>query len=244
MENKTRRPKFLVLLLFLVFAVAGCQYKPKSENTTDFSSRLPVPSKESDQPKDLALCNGLPTEVFTAQTMIFLDPNKTYSPNYLRLHLSEVFADFEDAQTQIVLRKWKASATGETYQSDTPLRLRVERKGTHAPLTNYRSLIQWDILKNDLQGQFTPGTTMKDIFDQINFVVELNDPDGSYDALKISIYQSGEWVQDFNLLIPAFYANPAKFAEGHPLVLERLHPLYDAPSTTFAVDFFKAFCFE
>jgi hypothetical protein len=214
-----------------------------SQGTDDFSSRVPLPDGSENLPSDLAICNGLSSESVTAQMMVYFDNNKNYNPNYLRFHISQINPDFENSKTQIVFRKWKANIQGETFQDNTPLRFRVERKSNRTALTGFRNTLQWDVLKSDLQGSFASTATMADIFKEITFLIELNDQEGSYDVLKTSIYQDGQWIEDYNSLIPAFYANPIKYAEDHPRVLEQLHLLHQETSLGFASDFFKAMCF-
>lgn len=79
--------------------------------------------------------------------------------------------------------------------------------------------------------------------EKVNFVIDLKDPEGTYDALKISVYLDSEWIEDVNLLIPAFYAHPTRYSQSHNGVLNQLHPLTNSTSSSFAADYFKSFCF-
>jgi hypothetical protein len=253
MQQQTNSPRFLLGRVILIGMMAsysfGCgrSFTPNNAGTTDSSSRLFVNNNNSNtnstEASPIAYCNKLENTYFTAQLQVFYDQTNKYHPEFIRLHFPKIHSDFEKADVHLVLRKWKASYDGTTFQDDTPLKLRAERMSDLAPVTNYRSALQWDVLKMDLQNFTSSSDTMNDVFSEFSFVVDLKDFDGSYDVLKFSLYKkNGDWIEDWNMLMPAFYADPTKYEKDQNPVLVDFHPLANATSTTFAEDYFESAC--
>lgn len=246
-NNKLRfRIQWVIAVWFLLL---GCNPKVPStlEGTSDNSSRLPVATESDNNPKDVAYCNKKESSKFTAQLKIFYDQTGTYHPEFLRLYIPTITSSFSDKGYQLVLRKWKASLQGETYQEDTPLRVRVERIGDHKPMTNYMDAIHWNSISTELDRITGSTIKMSDAFTSYSFVVDLKDLSGTYDVLKISLYKDGSWKEDMNILIPAFYAHPKTYAAVQNGVLANLHPFYGSESSSFSGEHFasvlNSYCF-
>ncbi len=225
---------FLILTLALINLSCGRKVSSgNSESSFDSSSRLPVTTTQQTAPKDVALCNKKDSTYLTAQVMVYYDQTTTYHPEFVRLYIPKIHADFAKSNFQLVLRKWKASEQGETFQEDAPLKVRVERIGEHSPVTGYMNAIHWDTMASEIQKNISTNYTMSEAFSKFSFVVDLKDPTATFDVLKISLYQDGKWIEDWNILIPAFYAHPKAYAENQNAVLAQLHPFYGSENTTF-----------
>lgn len=237
------------ILLLLLFNLS-CSRKVasgSSENSIDSSSRLPVTTTQPNSPKDVALCNKIESTYLTAHLMVYYDQTETYHPEFLRLYIPKINAEFSKSTFQLVLRKWKASPEGETFQDTTPLKVRMEKIGDHSPVTGYMGAIHWNTMVSELQKTVTTNYTLTDAFNQFSFVIDLKDPTGTFDVLKISLYNNGDWIEDWNVLIPAFYAHPKTYAENQNAVLAQLHPFYESEGSTFGGDHFasvlNSYCF-
>jgi hypothetical protein len=213
--------------------------------STDFASRLSIPPTKEEVAGDVALCNKSVTDYLTARLMVFYDPTNNYHPELLRLHIPTIDPEFAKSNYRIVLRKWKAYLDGTTFQDDTPLKFRIERISTRTPITSTFDLssLHWVTLAGRLPTNNGEAFSMETAFEEFSFVVDLKDSDASFDALKFSLYKDGTWVEDLNMLIPAFYADPAKYALEQNSVLAKLHPFYATTSSSTAKDYFKAACF-
>lgn len=221
---------FLLLLSSLFFL--GCSPQNadpgflRSSGSTDNSSRLDIPDTQAAAPKDVALCNRLEDPLITAQLMVFYDQYNNYRPDFLRVYIPKIHPDFEKANYQIVFRKWKADVTGETFQDTTPLKLWAERKTDRLLASTVMNSLQWEQFSTEIGKAFGTTFTLKDAFTKFSFVVDLKDLTGSFDVLKLSVYKDEEWMKDWNILIPAFYAHPTTYATNQNGVLAQLHPFY------------------
>lgn len=254
MNNRNLSTPLTRSLLFIFLAIlqlsCGRQVTSgNSENSFDSSSRLPVNiiEQEAETPKDIATCNKKESSYFTAHLGLFYDQTNVYHPEYIRLYLPKIHADFAKSNFQIVLRKWKASEQGETFQDNTPLQFRAERLGDHSPVTGYMNALHWETLSSELQKTISTNYTLSEAFSKFSFVVDLKDLSGTFDVLKFSLYQDGNWVEDWNMLIPAFYAHPKAYAENQNGVLAKFHPFYGFEDSSFDAAHFagvlNGYCF-
>lgn len=85
------------------------------------------------------------------------------------------------------------------------------------------------------------------------FYVYINDPQSQYQILKVAFFDSsGKTIENFNILIPEFLANPTEYqinADGtaRAQYLQDLHPLKSITTTGWTGEtyntFFQQFCF-
>ncbi len=237
-------------LLIMAILIQSCNPAPAPnilvDPSTDLSSRLPIDTNEDNKPKDIALCNWQDSDLIKIRLMVYYDQYGYYHPDLLRIYIPEIHPDFQNSVYQIQLRKWKASPSGETYQDDTPMKVWVEKLNTKTPMTTAMNGLQWASISGELQKTLGTIPEMADTFSKYSFVVDLKDPTASYDVLKFSVYKDGVWMKDWNILMPAFYANPATYAEKQNGVLAKMHPFYGQESSSFAKDFviqFNGYCF-
>lgn len=229
--------------------LGGCgkQYSAAQGSSLDSSSRLPTVPSSGDGSQEVALCNQLEDSFLTARLMIYYDPNNTYRPDYVHLYLPKIQIDFKKSNYRLILRKWKMSTSGNSNQDDTPLKLRLERLSDHISIGNDMDSIQWSTIANKLKSNLSTDYSFSDAFSEFGFLVNLRDPSGAYDVLKISLYKDGDWVQDWNILLPPFYANPTTYAENQNGTLAQLHPLYGQETSSYDsssfANLFNGFCF-
>lgn len=254
LERSKNSLPFLLLFSFCsAFFLLGCSAQNgdpgflKSSGSTDNASRLAIPDTQANTPKDVALCNQLQDSMITARLMVYYDVYNNYRPDLLRLYIPQIKSEFENPNYQLVFRKWKANPNGETYQDNNPLKFWAERKSDRALVTSFMTVLQWNLLSSEIEKTTkSQNLTMKDTFSKFNFVIDLQDPSASYDVLKISLYQDEQWLQDWNVLIPAFYAHPKTYATSQNSVLAQLHPFYGQENSSFGNEFatqLNNFCF-
>jgi len=241
---------FSLLLNILIFIGCGPQNEEagfiKSNGTNDNSSRLLVPDTQANAPKDIAICNQLEDPLITIQLKVFYDQYNNYRPDLLRLYIPKIHSEFEKSNYHIVFRKWKADVKGSTYQDDTPLNFWAERKSDQALGSPLMDALQWKVFSTNLEQFVGKSYIMNDAFSKFNFVIDLKDPSGSFDVLKLSLYKDEEWVTDWNILLPAFYAHPTTYATEQNSVLAQLHPFYGQDNSTSGTEFanqLNSFCF-
>ena len=235
------------LFLFLALLNFSCGNKisnPTTEQSIDNSSRLQVTTTTSTNSKDVALCNKKINSNFTTQVMAYFDINKVYHPEIVRIYFPQMYSDFEKSNYQIVFHKWKSTFNGETFQDPNPLKIRITRIADHAELTTFSmNALQWNTVKSELEKNSNTTYTMQDAFLKLGFDIDLKDLNADFDVLKLSLYKDGKWVEDTNMLIPAFYTDPNTYAIDHNQVLVNLHPLFGSTNTTLGKDIFASFCF-
>ncbi len=85
------------------------------------------------------------------------------------------------------------------------------------------------------------------------FFVYVNDPQSQYQILKVAFFDStGKTIENFNILIPEFLANPADYKTNtdgttRSQYLQELHPLNATATTGWSSEtfnnFFQQYCF-
>lgn len=150
----------------------------------------------------------------------------------------------------MVIKKWTVDAAGSIVYSDAYPEIyfdhydgpgsytRVWASGSNgttpynqksSPLT-----LEWSVIKNVLPSG-SPITTPLAFFSQYQMLADLKDPTGQWKGLEINYYKytyasdlvtlnATEKVFTVSFLIPAFDADPASYAAGHPASLSSLHP--------------------
>jgi hypothetical protein len=218
--------------------------KSGADQTTEatYSSRIPIPADiKKDNPDNVAVCNATAGMSFlSAQSMVYYDTSLQPRYDAIRVWIPRISPDFQDTKYHIKFFKWKADAQGEVYFEKVNLQLRMEKRTDKKNASGYLDSINWAKMRDALIKDNIDVSNMNTIFNDYSFAVLLEkpkdgqttpipyseDPSVDYDVLKIAVYKDTTLVDQTDFLLPAFYAHPAKFFEGKPEVLRKLHPFY------------------
>ncbi len=240
---------YITLLGLVPFVMSGCgpTKTPLSgvpDNGIDQSSRVSPTKNNSTESKPAAFCNEATNSWMTADLMVFQDASGYFRNEFVKLKFKSLSSSFPVSSGSIFLRffRWKASTSGETYLDSTPLKFRVASISGGMSLTGYIDALRWSDLKEYAKDKGIALNNINDFMNYFYLVIDLKDPLGDYDALKVAAYQvvgSGAQIianSEINGLIPAFYANPTDYAtdqdgQPRPAVLQDLHPFNNADSS-------------
>ncbi len=150
--------------------------------------------------------------------------------NYSYAKILALNSDFEENEDYIQFFKWKATSDGIVYQDPTPLYFHVVDEATRTPLT---SQILRSANWNQLAGPATyvSATTVHELLEKAWFRIELKDPYGDFDVLRMNVYSKDHKAKySIDVLLPVFPARPSEYAierDGSPrsVALKKLHPL-------------------
>lgn len=223
-KNQKTNLRLLAGLILLSFYMIGCG-SSKSSNSQDFASRNT--GVTTTQSKSVAYCNQGSSSQMKMNLAAF-DDNGTILPNLVKAKLTQVPSGFESNSGFIQIWKWKANSTGATYIDPTPVSFYMESIDLGMAVTNNSTFIRWADLSQLATSLQTNNAT--DFFKKVRFIVDLKDTLGEYDALKVVYYdQTGKMMDQFDMLIPIFSANPTDYAveaDGsiRAQILQALHP--------------------
>lgn len=225
MKNSKQQILMTLVTLGAVALLTGCGSSNTAGNS-DQSSRLPTDT--SSATKALAYCNqGTGTEV-SMKLQAFKDASGNYRNDYMYAKITAVPSSFAGGTSYISMWKWLANTTGNAQLDNTPLNFAIMSK-TGQGLTAWMTVMRWSDIMGVASslGYSDPQT----LFANTLVLIDLKDPNGEYDVLKVTNYNSSTnaAISSLDVLLPIFYANPADYAlepngQGRAQVLQRLHP--------------------
>ena len=254
MKN-SKQTLLMVLLLGLIgLQSIGCgptRSIAPEHGSTEEASRIPGGEDFSDKP--LARCNGQSGDLFSSQLKAYQDHTGAFYNEFIRARLSGVTEEFKnDRRLYFNFYRWQARPDGSVHIDPTPIEFRFEDRNSGFPVGGYQQALNWDSADDILRANGYNVQGVRDIFDRVNFVMDIRDPRADYDALMLLLFRDGEVIERHDVLLPVFHANPADYAiEGsgaeRPLVLRNLHPLGLEASTSWRFEdydsAFNNFCF-
>ncbi|KHD89314.1 MAG: hypothetical protein OM95_04080 [Bdellovibrio sp. ArHS] len=224
-----------------------------SSNTagsSDFSSR--VTDTTTSTTKSVAYCNQRSANDITAKVKAYTDSSNYVRMDYVYARLTSLPATFKSDSSYISMWKWLANSNGNTQLDNTPLQFIIVHPTTGQALTGWMTTMRWSDVATvaSALGVTDPQT----FFSAVNILVNLKDTQGEYDVLKVTNYDSSsnKALNALDLLLPAFYANPADYAyetngSARAGVLKTLHPfanyLNQGYSTSQFVSMANNYCF-
>ena len=220
------------LLVTVLATLSACGSSVKSRSGSDDSGG--TGGGTSNSGNGIAECNEFSSkgidQVSGAATTYYL--NGSHVEDKLRLRLGSIPADFETSSTvSVKFFRWKASSAGVTSLDSTPLTFVVE-KGTNGtyPISGAMTEIDKDDIDSLRSSGSVSGTTAQSFFD--NTVLVLSGTNYDWDAVKVVVYDGTFVIAEADFLLPAFEADPNKYAAKHPSVLEKLHPFWSIRKNT------------
>lgn len=217
----------LILLSVITATIAACS--PGQSSSTDLSSRSLDTGPGNT--KTLAVCNQATMDSSSMSANMKAATNAagtSYRLDQAILKLSSVSSDFVNGSDYVNLWRWMASTSNSTYIDPTPLNFYLYDTQTAQPITGLKSSLKWA----DVSATATTwGLDSAAFFQRVVLVVDLRDVNGEFDVLKLSRYSSSTnaVVDNLDMLLPLFYANPADYAYEsngalRATVLQNLHP--------------------
>jgi hypothetical protein len=229
LSNPLRRT---ILFLALATLLTGCGASMKSRSThnylpsgDDLASTLPQSSADVE-------CN-----LFDSTTSRLQGKVTTYYWNgefvgdRVRLRLTALDESFaKDSKVYVRFFRWKVIDGGQAQLDAKPLQFVIERGSSNSypisgPMTSI-SLLEVDMFK-DKAGLAT-SASVQEFFD--NVVLQVSGVDYDWQAMKAVIYRGETVLGQADFLIPSYTANPNKYAQTHPQVLNSIHPFWNQRS--------------
>ena len=192
---------------------------------------------------DTSSGSRVPTTDISVQVQRYKDQNGTVRDDLMRVKfVTAPSAQWIAQNWDLEIYRWMASPTGSNLDS-TNLRFQFERKvGSNAQLVSPNQYIffKWTDFENMTTFvNSSPAfksfpTSVSDVspiafFNEMNLLVNTRDDSNSYHVMRLVLRNgtTGQSVREIEVLIPAFAADPARYAADtrHPLVLQDLHPL-------------------
>lgn len=214
-----------IFALVLTLSLVACSQKSTQSLSASISDGTRTTSGTSNKP--LAYCSHNQNSEMNANTMVFTQANQTIRTDLVWLNLSSIPAEFENGQYMQIFR-WKADTTGAPFMDKTPLQFRFQSKKNSQVGTGYSNYARWAELSSFRQS-FGENSAAS-FFNSSMILVDIKDLRAEYDAIRIVVYNSsGSVVQNLDILIPSFYANPADYAVedngvARSNLLQAIHP--------------------
>ena len=180
----------IALILTVLGLLTACGNSKSTAIATDQSSnRFDINSQ-----KALANCNKATDANFSFNTAIVADDSGQPSTEWIKLKFNFLNAEITKPGNVIKFFKWRVT-NGQAVLSDTPLAVSAYDPSTGQTVSSGHTA---------LGAEHINGTH--------GFYVNLADPNGLFQVLKVVAYNSdGKIIGNLNSLIPAFNANPADY---------------------------------
>jgi hypothetical protein len=195
---------------------------------------------------DTSSGSRVPTTDISVQVQRYKDQTGTVRDDLMRLKfVTAPSAQWMSENWDLEIYRWIASPSGSNLDT-TNLSFQFERKvGSNAQLVSPNQYIffDWTDLRNMTtfvnSEESSPAfanfpTDVSDaspiaFFNEMNLLINTRDTTNSYQVMRV-VLRNGttkQSVREIEVLIPAFAADPARYAADtrHPLVLQDLHPL-------------------
>ncbi len=218
--------------------------------STDSASRESTETLGDAQTKYLAYCNQGSAAEINGKMKAFVDSSNYVRMEYVYLRLMTLPATFKAGNSYISLWKWMANPSGYTNLDPSPLSFALMNPSTGQYLTSWKTVLKWSDVSTIASGM--GHTDPQTFFNSVNILVDLKDPNGQYDVLKVASYDSStdKAVHTMDALLPLFAANPRDYANDNGSVragvLQNLHP-FKATAGQFTTQQYQAmannFCF-
>jgi hypothetical protein len=222
----------VALLALTALTACGASTKPRSDGVS--SNGGSGGGTTSSSGSAVTECNvfdsGTTNRVSGKATTYYF--NGALQQDKLRLRLTGIPAIFDSSSTaQIKFFRWSADGSGTSNLDSTPLSFVIE-KGTSSTQTISSAMTKID--KADVatlrSSGGVSGSTSQDFF--ANTVFTISGVDYAWDVLKVVVYDGASTTASVDFLLPAFYANPNKYDDTHPAILNALHPFWNMRGDT------------
>lgn len=217
-----------LLTLGALSLLTACGSSNQIAGSTDSSSRDSATSTTDATSKALAYCNQGSANNITGKLKVFVDSSKYVRMEYVYLRLTALPATFKSGSSYISLWKWLANPSGYTNLDTSALNFALMNPSTGQYLTGWMTAMKWSDVVNVASGMGY--TDPQNFFNNVNILVDLKDPNGDYDVLKVANYDSStnKAINTMDALLPLFAADPAAYANDNGAtragVLQALHP--------------------
>jgi hypothetical protein len=221
------------LFIVLMTTLTGCGASMKSRSTlnnqipsgSDLSSTVPQ------GPADVE-CNHFDAADARLQGKVTTYYwNGQFMSDRVRLRLTGLDASFaSDSQVYVRFFRWKTDEGGTPYLDTKPLQFIIEKGSSSSfpisgPMTSV-SLIEVDQFRS--AAGLAASASVQEFFD--NVVLQVSGVDYNWQAMKAVIYRGSTAMAQADFLIPSYTANPSKYAQTHPAVLNAIHPFWSQRS--------------
>ncbi len=254
MKRETMKATNVLLIIIGILSAIiniGCgatQTSPGSSSDSSASaSRIPVDTEEQSS-KPFAYCNKSKITDLGAIIRTFVDSNSVVHNDFIRLNFRTLSSNFSSNNAYYIqFFRWKVSSANNIDFDSTPLSFRFESKSNFSVQSNYMTQLHWSTVKTHFVNKGVTLNSVSDLFNKYNIVVDLKDPDASYDVLKIALYNGTQSVLEDDMLLPIFHANPDDYAtetkngvsSARSELLMGLHPLKAMQGQGWSLDDFK-----
>lgn len=224
MKTQTTLKAVLLLTVLAMLTACGAQ---KSYNDTSTITDLASHNTASNSASNAVLlrCNQKSQDGITAKMTVYTDAANQLRNDYIKLQFTQMPSSFTTGD-YIQLFRWQANSANQVYLDPVALESRFETTDGRV-LTNFSTLIYWGQIASIAKDSGI--TNMNTFLQNIRLVVNIRDPQGSFDVLKIAMYNSNsENTVNMDMLIPSFSASPDDYAIDQGAArashLQALHP--------------------
>lgn len=224
----------MMLLLLLATLMVGCgaSTKPRGYNyssmtPTDLSSRTITDANAAG-----AECSFFDSrDIRLSGKVTSYYHNGVLQEDRVRLRFTGIADQFQtNRDVRIQMFRWKGLDGGGYDLDQTPVNFIIHKNSSNSiPISGTMTSLNLEDISRLRQQHYINGTTALDFFNQTTFVV--TNVDYSWDALKIVMYNGTQVIGQVDFLLPIFAANPNRYAELHPSLLNQLHPFWSERSS-------------
>lgn len=242
-------------VVFLLFALSvltscGATSTPKEGSSSLGRGSFDLSSRTPGTGEGIAQCNTFDSRKtrLAGRVTVYRDFSGVLQEDKVRIRLTNLTDKFETASSTVHIKMFRwAAETGQPLDfDDQPVAFTIESPMVPGlALSDQMTSFNYNDLVKIRDEKAVMGKTVSEFF--TNTVIVPLGVDYKWDALKIVIYDGTTTLGDVDFLMPVFEANPNKYAEDHPPVVQQLHPLWSDRALTMSEAQWQArtqaFCF-
>lgn len=229
--KSTQKLAYFILFGVVALMLAGCgATKASNGGSSSSSSRSDVLDESQGL---LAECNELvddSKDIDLGFSTYYDAHNQAFNPSLIRMKVNQLPSGVTtSATTYVQFFRFYANESGQKIIDNNPVGIHFIARSTgqtlnqSSPITVLsKNSVQTVIANNGLGDE---GINLTNFFNQT--VAVLNDIGLQYDGILVALYDEGNGTQAYGYaeaLLPAFSADPIRYAANHPVSLQQLHP--------------------
>lgn len=171
---------------------------------------------------------------------------------FVRLKFIKAPTGWASGNWDMMMYRWTAAPDNSTSLDSQPLQYQFEKRvssGFQMLSNNSYQYFNWEEIQQMGEYSGINAASPQSFFTTATLLVNLRGSTNSYQVLRVTFRQNGVIMKEADVLIPVYYANPAKYNADarHPLTLQVLHPMKDKVGQNWAeqtyTEFAQGFCF-
>lgn len=196
-----------------------------ANKTVDFSADPSAQLQgtlQNDPNNILAYCNMFNSPNMSGRAKVYTNEYGFVLADTVEVYFDTTVDQVLSGGNVLKIYKWYVRPDGTTYISPTTAKIIIKDLQTGRMITGQWSEISQAMVDEYTRTYYLPQMTVGQFLQGKSLVI--SGIEMEYDVLRFSVQSGSSQIASVDTLIPAFSANPTKYAATHGPILQALHP--------------------